>query len=155
MTDANRARRSSKRARRGGNAAAAEPAGPDLEALGPLARRRAAERRGQRAESLAAVWLILKGYRILARRVRTPAGEVDLVARRGDTLVAVEVKARASLQAAVDSVSPRQRWRVARGLESFVAGRPALARLDRRFDLVAVRPWRWPVHLIDIWRPRR
>lgn len=98
---------------------------------------------------------MLKGYRVLARRVRTPAGEVDLVVRRGGTVVAVEVKARPSLDAAVASVSLRQRWRVARGLESFLAGRPDLTGLTRRFDLVAVRPWRLPAHLVDIWRPGR
>lgn len=98
---------------------------------------------------------MLKGYRILARRIRTPAGEVDLVARRGGVVVAVEVKARASVQAAVDSVSVRQRLRVARGLEGFLVRRPDLAGLDRRFDLVAIRPWRAPVHLQDIWRPNR
>ncbi|MEQ8814942.1 MAG: YraN family protein [Thalassobaculum sp.] len=146
MTDANRARRPSKRARGGGNAAPAADGGA-------RARRRAAERLGVRAETWAAAWLILKGYRVLARRLRSPAGEVDLVVRRGGLVVAVEVKARPSLAAAVDAVSPRQRWRVARGLESFLAGRPDLAGLDRRFDLVAVRPWRLPVHLVDIWRP--
>lgn len=120
-----------------------------------LARRRAAERRGLRAETWAALWLILKGYRILARRFRAPAGEVDLVVRRGPVVVAVEVKARIGLEAAVDAVSPRQRMRVARVLESFLAGRVELAGLDRRFDLVAIRPWRLPVHLPDVWRPRR
>jgi len=104
---------------------------------------------------MAAAWLRLKGYRILARRVRSPAGEVDLVARRGNAIVAVEVKARASLEAAVGSVSLRQRQRVARGLEGFIARYPELAALDRRFDLVAIRPWRLPVHLVDIWRPNR
>lgn len=146
MTDANRARRSSKRARHGGNAAA----GADR-----LARRRAAERLGLRAETWAALWLILKGYRVLARRVKTPAGEIDLVVRRGGVVAAVEVKARPSLESAVAAVSLRQRLRVARGLESFLAGRPDLAGLDRRFDLVAVRPWRLPAHLADIWRPGR
>lgn len=75
--------------------------------------------------------------------------------RRGGVVVAVEVKARTSLAAAVDAVSRHQRRRVARGLEVFLAGRPELAGLDRRFDLVAVRPWRLPVHMVDIWRPDR
>lgn len=150
MTDASRARRPSKRVRGGGNAA---PPAPAVDAA--LLSRRKAERRGLRAEWVAAVWLRLKGYRILARRVRSPAGEVDLVARRGNAIVAVEVKARASLEAAVGSVSLRQRQRVARGLEGFIARYPEFAGLDRRFDLVAIRPWRPPVHLVDLWRPRR
>lgn len=104
---------------------------------------------------LAAIWLSARGYRVLARRIRTPAGEVDLVVRRKSLVIAVEVKARTSLDAAVNSVSVRQRHRVARGLESFLAHRPELAGLDRRFDLVAVRPWRFPIHIVDIWRPSR
>lgn len=144
VTDANRGRRSSKRAQGDRNAASTV-----------RERRRAAERRGLRAELLAAVWLVLKGYRLVARRVRTPAGEVDLVVRRGDLVIAVEVKARPGLDVAVQAVSARQRWRVARGLESFLSGRPDLARLGRRFDLVAIRPWRLPVHLADVWRPPR
>lgn len=148
MTDANRARLPSKRTRGGRNAA---PTTGDR----VRTRRRAAERLGVRAESWAAIWLILKGYRVLARRLRTPAGEVDLVARRGGSVIAVEVKARSSLAAAVAAVSVRQRLRVARGLESFLAGRPDLAGLDRRFDLVAIMPWRLPVHLVDVWRPDR
>jgi putative endonuclease len=59
-------------------------------------KRQSAERGGRRAESLAAWWLRLKGWRILARRVRTPVGEIDLVARRGRTIAFVEVKARAT-----------------------------------------------------------
>jgi putative endonuclease len=141
VTDASRARRASKRGRDGGNAATAG--------------RRAAERRGLRAEGLAALWLTLKGYRVLARRVRTPAGEVDLIVRRGGAVVAVEVKARPDVGTAVDSVSPRQRRRVALGLESFLTGRSDLARLDRRFDLMVIRPWRLPLHLMDVWRPER
>ena len=151
MTDANRARQSSKRSRGGGNAAT------DLRPNGSaqLERRRSAERRGLRAEWLAALWLMLRGYRVLARRVRTPAGEVDLVARRGSAVIAVEVKARVNLDTAVNSVSLRQRYRVARGLESFLQRRPDLLGLDRRFYLVAVRPWRIPTHLVDVWRPPR
>lgn len=147
MTDANRARRPSKRVPGGRNAASAG---------GTLLRlRRAAERRGLRAETIAALWLRLKGYRILAQRVRMPAGEVDIVAVRGDAVVAVEVKARATLEAAVAAVSLRQRLRVARGLEAFLAGHPGLAALHRRFDLVAILPWRLPRHLPDVWRPQR
>ena len=151
MTDANRARRSSKRGRGGRNAA--HDAGGD--GSDQRTRRRAAELRGWWAEVLAAIWLTLRGYRILARRVRTRACEVDLVARRGSAVIAVEVKARVNLDTAVNSVSLRQRYQVARGLESFLQRRPDLLGLDRRFDLVAVRPWRIPTHLVDVWRPPR
>lgn len=107
------------------------------------------------AETWAAVWLRLKGYRILARRERTPAGEIDLVARRGDVLVAVEVKARPNLEEALAGVSTRQRLRIARALDLVAARDPALAPLGRRLDLVAVRPWRLPIHLKDLHRADR
>lgn len=117
-------------------------------------RRRRAHSWGLAAETWAAVWLRLKGYRILARRARTPAGEIDLIARRGGVLVAVEVKARPSVEAALSAVSTRQRLRIARALD-LVAGRDArLAGLTRRLDIVAVRPWRLPVHLRDLHRDR-
>jgi len=118
-------------------------------------RRRRAHAWGLAAETIAAAWLRLKGYRILARRQRTPAGEIDMVARRGSVLVAVEVKARPSLDAALAGVSTRQRLRIARALDLVAARDPALAGLDRRLDLVAVRPWRPPIHLIDLHREDR
>lgn len=115
-------------------------------------RRRAGQSWGLAAENWAALWLRFKGYRILARRLRTPAGEIDLVARRGRVLVAVEVKARTSVEAAIAGVSPRQRRRIARALDLIVAGDPTLTGLERRLDLIAVRPWRLPVHLRDLHR---
>ncbi|MGH6980898.1 MAG: YraN family protein [Stellaceae bacterium] len=114
--------------------------------------RQRAERRGQRAE-LISVWLLrLKGYRILARRFRVPSGEIDLVARRGHVVVAVEVKARAALDDAAESILSQQRRRIARAFDHFLARRPDLARLDRRFDVVMIAPRRWPRHLTDAWQ---
>lgn len=115
-------------------------------------RRRAAFRRGDRAELLCLWQLRLKGYRILARRYRTPVGEVDLIVRRGGVLAAVEVKARADFATAGEAVSVRQRQRVARALEHFLGGRPELARLSLRFDVMLVAPRRLPRHLVDAWR---
>ena len=115
--------------------------------------RRRAERRGRGAEALAAVLLILKGHRILARRARTPVGEIDLIARRGRTLVFAEVKARDSLNAGTEALAPRQRNRIARAAEAFVRTRPDLDGLDWRFDLIVVAGgWRVK-HLKDAWRP--
>lgn len=115
--------------------------------------RRRAERRGRGAEMLAALLLILKGHRILARRARTPAGEIDLIARKGGTLVFAEVKARAGLDAGTEALAPRQRDRIARAAEAFVRTSPDLAGLDWRFDLIAVAGgWRLK-HLKDAWRP--
>ena len=154
MADANRHAPPSKRGDRSGSSARQAQEDDRIAAAG-LRRRRQAYSWGLAAETWAALWLRLKGYRILARRARTPAGEIDLLVRRGDVLVAVEVKARRSPQAAVDAVSARQRLRIARSLE-MVAGRdPALSGLGRRLDLVIVRPWRLPIHLIDVHRDRR
>ena len=116
--------------------------------------RRRAEKRGRSGETLAALLLRLKGYRILGRRVRTHAGEIDLVARspRG-VLCFVEVKARPDARAALESVAERQRARIERAASLFVANRPALARAAMRFDIVTVSPRAWPRHIRDAWRP--
>jgi putative endonuclease len=114
----------------------------------PDARRRA-ERRGRRAEWLALGALALKGYLPIARRARTPLGEIDLIVRRGRVLVAVEVKARPEAEAALDAVAPRQRARLFRALDWWVARHPRFAEDDRRFDLVLVSPRRWPRHVAN------
>jgi putative endonuclease len=117
-----------------------------------LARRRQAFRRGHVAE-LKCLWhLRLCGWRILARRFRVPSGEIDLIARRGRVLAAIEVKARNDLAAAIESISPRQRRRVARALNHFLTQRPDLAQLDIRFDVMLVTPGRWPRRIADAWR---
>jgi putative endonuclease len=109
--------------------------------------RHAAYGLGLRAEALAALMLQLKGYRILARRFSAPVGEIDLVARRGRTLVFVEVKARASLDAAAHAIQPIQRARIVRGAEAFLARHPHFAGFDMRFDAVLVAPGHLPRHL--------
>ncbi len=118
--------------------------------------RRAAERRGHCSEDLAALWLRLKGYRILARRLKTRAGEIDLVAAAPFGPVCfIEVKARAGARAAADSVSMTQRTRIARAASLYLAGRPALARRGARFDIIAVPMGRGialPRHFKDAWR---
>ena len=115
-------------------------------------RRRAAYRRGTRAELICLWQLRLKGYRILARRYRAPVGEVDLIARRGGILAAIEVKAREDFATASESIQARQRQRVARALSHFLSSRPDLATLSPRFDVMLVTPRRLPRHLVDAWR---
>jgi putative endonuclease len=117
-------------------------------------KRQDAEKRGRRSESWAALLLRLKGYRILGRRVRTHAGEIDLVAKspRG-ILCFIEVKARPATRAAVESVAPRQQQRIARAASLFVANKPALAQRPVRFDIVTVSPRALPRHIRDAWRP--
>lgn len=123
-------------------------------------RGKASHARGLRAEGLAVLLLRLKGYRILARRLKTRAGEIDILARRGNTLVVVEVKARAGEGAAREALLPAQQARLWRAGEQLFALRPELAGCDLRFDLVLVTPsplpfgipGGWPRHLPDAWR---
>ena len=115
--------------------------------------RRRAWRAGRRAEAICVWHLRLRGYRVLARGFRAPVGEIDIVARRGGTLVRVEVKARASLGTAAEAVTARQRQRIERAAEAFLARNPRLARLGLRFDAMLVAPRRWPMHIVDAWRP--
>ena len=115
--------------------------------------RQEAEKRGRGAERLAAWYLRLRGWRILAQRARVPGGEVDIVARRGRTLAFVEVKARADVTAAAESLLARQRRRIARAAAGYLALRPELQSCRCRFDVILVTPWRWPRHIRDAWRP--
>ena len=116
-------------------------------------KRRKAYARGRRAEALCALLLRLKGYRILARGFRLPVGEIDLIARRGGVLAAVEVKARRQAVVAMEAVTPRQRRRIARAAEGFLSRRPDCDNLTVRFDIMVVLPWRLPRHRPDAWRP--
>ncbi|MFP1630363.1 YraN family protein [Zhengella sp. ZM62] len=114
--------------------------------------RRSALRRGQRGEWLAALALMAKGYRIVARNYRTRLGEIDLIARRGDTVAIVEVKARASEAAAHDAVGSEARRRIANAADLWLSRQPDAARLSLRFDIVAVTPGRWPRHVANAWQ---
>ncbi|MGH6876574.1 MAG: YraN family protein [Rhizomicrobium sp.] len=116
--------------------------------------RRAAERRGRRGELLAALLLFSKGYRILGRRVRTHAGEIDLVARSPRGIVCfVEVKVRSSLRDAQEALLPRQQARIARAAELYLAQWRGLAAKGVRFDTIVISQRHWPRHLRDAWRP--
>ena len=107
-------------------------------------RGRAARASGRRAEVVAALWLMAKGYRILGFRLKTPFGEIDLLA-------GVEVKTRATLEASLAAVGAEQRSRLRRGLR-FVAGkRRGLADATIRLDLMALAPGRLPRHIPDAW----
>ncbi|RCS24865.1 YraN family protein [Phyllobacterium salinisoli] len=103
--------------------------------------------RGHSAERLASFALMLKGFRILARRYRTRLGEIDLIARRGDLVLIVEVKARTTLEAAMDAVNHTSMRRIEAAADLWLARQPDRALLSLRFDLVAVLPWRWPRHV--------
>ncbi|WP_417490242.1 YraN family protein [Maricaulis sp.] len=115
--------------------------------------RRAAEARGRWAEWLAMAWLACKGYRLLEHRARTAAGEIDLVATRGDYLVFVEVKARQTLAAALESFGSRQRRRIIRAASLWRARHRGFETLHMRYDLFLVAPGRWPEHRRAAWIP--
>jgi putative endonuclease len=110
-----------------------------------------ARRAGRRGEVLAALWLMAKGYRILGFRLKTPQGEIDLLARKGDVLAVVEVKLRATSAQSLEAVSARQRQRLRRAAASYAAQRPDLRRTAIRLDLLALAPGRLPCHIPDAW----
>jgi putative endonuclease len=114
--------------------------------------RRAAERKGHWAETQAALLLRLKGYRIIERRFRSRAGEIDLIARRGRRLAFVEVKARRTLDQAAWAVTPRQQARIARAAEHWLAIQGETREFDMSFDVVLVAPWTWPRHIASAFR---
>lgn len=116
------------------------PAGPN---------RLKAFRRGHVSEYLAALYLLAKGYRIRAIRYRTKAGEIDIIARRGDLVVCVEVKARRDADSAVFAVTGTAQRRIRAASEVWLARQPDAHRISLRYDIVAVRPWRLPRHFVD------
>jgi putative endonuclease len=119
--------------------AAAKPASPA---------RVAAFRTGLSAESRAAALLMAKGYRILAKRFKTPHGEIDLVAKKRNLLVFVEVKARASLDDAAYAVTSRQQQRIIDAAQGWLMAHPEHAKFDLRFDAILIAPRHLPRHLL-------
>ena len=113
----------------------------------PKPERVAAFKLGLSAESRAAMFLIAKGYRILARRFKTPFGEIDIVARRRRALVFVEVKARESADEAAEAVTERGKQRIVAAAELWLARNPADAQQEIRFDVILVTPGKIPQHI--------
>jgi putative endonuclease len=113
-------------------------------------RRSLARLAGADAERLALLFLICKGYWPLARGYRGHRGEVDLILRRGRTIVAVEVKARPTLVQAGEAVTPAKIRRIAAGLRQFRVERALGDSHDYRCDAVLVTPWRWPRHIENV-----
>jgi putative endonuclease len=105
-------------------------------------------RTGVSAEARAAALLIAKGYRILAKRFRTPHGEIDIVARRRNLLAFVEVKARGNLDDAAYAVTPRQQARIIAAAQIWLMAHPEHEGYDLRFDAMLIAPRRLPRHLV-------
>jgi putative endonuclease len=117
----------------------AKPAAPE---------RVAAFRTGVSAETRAAAYLMAKGYRILAKRFRTPHGEIDLVAKRRNLIAFIEVKARATLDEAAYAVTPRQQGRIINAAQGWLIAHPEHAELELRFDAILIAPRSLPRHLL-------
>lgn len=114
--------------------------------------RRSAEAAGRRGERLAGWWLRLKGWRILDRRIRTPAGEVDIVARKGSLVAFVEVKTRATAAELDFAIDERRLARVAAAAEYLM---PTYAGPgdDIRVDVILLAPGTRPRHIENAWQP--
>ncbi len=111
------------------------------------------ERRGRRAEALAAWALRLKGYRLIARRFDAGAGEIDLIMRKGEVTAFIEVKVRPTADLAIEAVTPRQVRRIAAAARVFMARDRRAALGICRFDIVTEAPWRWPRHIENAFTP--
>ena len=111
-----------------------------------------ARQSGRRGEVLAALLLMVKGYRVLGFRLASPQGEIDLLAIKGGVLAVVEVKRRATREIALEAVLPEQRARLRRAAAAIAAGRPALKGATIRLDLIALAPGRLPLHIPDAWK---
>jgi putative endonuclease len=116
--------------------------------------RRSAEALGRRSETLAAMWLACKFYRVLGWRVKTPLGELDLIARSPKGVICfIEVKARILERDAAEAVTEGKRARIARAAELYLGARPTLRHKGVRFDAILISPGRLPRHVKDAWRP--
>jgi putative endonuclease len=115
-------------------------------------KREIAEQRGRRGEGFAAWWLRLQGWRVLARRVKTARGEIDLVVRRGRTVAFVEVKWRRSEAERDLAIDPWRLRRVAAAAEG-AAHRFVKPGDTVRVDVLLLAPGRWPRHIVNAWQP--
>lgn len=111
--------------------------------------RQKAERRGRLSEWFAALYLLFRGYRILAIRFRSAAGEVDIIARRGNLVCFIEVKARGEIRGAVDAVSSLAQRRIRASADIWLSRQPDRDQLSQRFDIIAVLPYQLPCHFPD------
>lgn len=109
--------------------------------------------RGIYAERLAGLWLQMKGYHIAARRFETYFGEIDIIARRGNVIAIVEVKARPTIEEAMEAVQKQSRKRIDKAAHVFLARQPDRKKLRLRYDLIAIRPWKLPRHIESFFQP--
>src|SRR3954471_11864709 len=125
-----------------------ERAPPEKPAKAAAPERVAAFRTGLSAEARGAALLMAKGYRILAKRFRTPQGEIDIIARKRNLVAFIEVKARASLDDAAYAVTPRQQQRIIEAAQAWRMANPEHSSFELRFDAMLIAPRRFPRHLL-------
>jgi len=114
----------------------------------------AAYRGGHRGEALAAWFLRLKLYRIMARRYKTPMGEIDLIAERFGVTVFVEVKSRSKAASELETLEAVNQVRIVRAAQHWLARHPGKAGTDFRFDVIFLAPRRWPRHVVNAFDAR-
>ena len=107
--------------------------------------------KGRRAEWLCCLLLYVKGYRIIARRAKTPLGEIDLIAKRGSVIALIEVKTRPTEQQARESITPFQQKRILQAARYILAQNPTWAMRTIRCDAMLVIPRRMPIHIKNAW----
>ena len=111
--------------------------------------RRKANLKGHFAEYIAAAYLILKGYRIASLRYKTKSGEIDIIARKRDLAIFIEVKARSDVQKGVDAVSYQSQSRIKNASDLWLAKQKNPHLISQRYDIIVIRPWQLPVHFLD------
>lgn len=111
--------------------------------------RRDRNRRGAIAESKAALFLMLRGHAVVARRFKSHVGEIDIVAVRGRRIAFIEVKSRGTIADCEAAITADVRARVRRAAEVFLARHHRYIGFDIGFDLMFMRPWRWPDYRPD------
>jgi putative endonuclease len=120
--------------------------------LKPSSERRFNERAGRRGELWAELFLRAQFYRVLARRVKTPVGEIDLIVQRGRATVFVEVKARAVSHQEYDALTAVNRKRIVRAAQAWLIRNPRYAEGGLRFDVIFLAPFAWPRHIVNAFQ---
>lgn len=121
-------------------------------------KRKEAHKRGLKAEKTAVRWLRMKGYQILAERYKNAFGEVDILAKKGNVLALVEVKARKTYRECAESITPAKQQRQIKAAKSLLAYPGVYAKffnssqVQVRFDVMMIRPWRLPRHMINAFQ---
>ena len=115
----------------------------------PAGKRARSEAYGRNAERVAVAYLRMKGYRILARRFRCPAGEIDIVTKRGGTIIFIEVKARKNTELALEAVTPNQKKRILNAARAWLAQRQLDQNTQCRFDMIALSAYLIPKHIVN------